>query len=173
YVELVAPTNMSVLLTGESGTGKEVTAHSVHKGSSRQGRSFVAVDCGAIPKEIATSEFFGHVKGSYTGAIADKIGHFEAANGRTLFLDEVGNLSYQHQIQLLRAIQERKIKRVGSTKEIQLDLRIIAATNESLLEAVEQGEFREDLYHRLNEFTIHVPALRERREDILLFANFF
>lgn len=173
YVELVAPTNMSVLLTGESGTGKEVTAHSIHKGSSRKGRSFVAVDCGAIPKEIATSEFFGHVKGSFTGAIEDKIGHFEAANGGTLFLDEVGNLSYQHQIQLLRAIQERKIKRVGSTKEIQLDLRIIAATNENLLEAVEQGEFREDLYHRLNEFTIHVPALRERREDILLFANFF
>src|SRR5690606_32657052 len=173
YVELVAPTDMSVLLTGESGTGKEVTANSIHRSSSRKGKPFVAVDCGAIPKEIATSEFFGHVKGSFTGAIEDKIGHFEAANGGTLFLDEVGNLSYQHQIQLLRAIQERRIKRVGSTKEIQLDLRIIAATNENLLEAVEQGKFREDLYHRLNEFTIHVPSLRERREDILLFANFF
>src|SRR5690606_26324796 len=129
YVELVAPTDMSVLLTGESGTGKEVTANSIHRSSSRKGKPFVAVDCGAIPKEIATSEFFGHVKGSFTGAIEDKIGHFEAANGGTLFLDEVGNLSYQHQIQLLRAIQERRIKRVGSTKEIQLDLRIIAATN--------------------------------------------
>lgn len=173
YVELVAPTTMSVLLTGESGTGKEVMANTIHRASDRKDSRFVAVDCGAIPKEIATSEFFGHVKGSFTGAIEDKIGHFEAANGGTLFLDEVGNLSYEHQIQLLRAIQERRIKRVGSTKEIQLDLRIIAATNEDLLAAVERGEFREDLYHRLNEFTIHVPSLRERREDILLFANFF
>lgn len=173
YIELVAPTNMSVLLTGESGTGKEVTATAIHSASKRKGKSFVAVDCGAIPKEIATSEFFGHVKGSFTGAIEDKIGHFEAANGGTLFLDEVGNLSYEHQVQLLRAIQERKIKRVGSTKEIQLDLRIIAATNENLLEAVEEGSFREDLYHRLNEFSIEVPSLRERREDIPLFANYF
>src|SRR5690606_17985702 len=173
YVELVAPTDMSVLLTGESGTGKEVMANAIHKASGRKNQSFVAVDCGAIPKEIATSEFFGHVKGSFTGAIEDKIGHFEAANGGTLFLDEVGNLSYGHQVQLLRAIQERRIKRVGSTKEIQLDLRIIAATNENLLEAVGKGQFREDLYHRLNEFTIAVPSLRERREDILLFANFF
>lgn len=173
YIELVAPTNMSVLLTGESGTGKEVTANAIHNASKRKGQSFVAVDCGAIPKEIATSEFFGHVKGSFTGAIEDKKGHFEAANGGTLFLDEVGNLSYEHQVQLLRAIQERKIKRVGSTKEIQLDLRIIAATNENLLEAVEEGGFREDLYHRLNEFSVEVPSLRERREDILLFANYF
>jgi len=173
YVELVAPTDMSVLLTGESGTGKEVMANAIHQASSRKGKAFVAVDCGAIPKEIATSELFGHVKGSFTGAIEDKIGHFEAANGGSLFLDEVGNLSYGHQVQLLRAIQERKIKRVGSTKEIQLDLRIIAATNENLLDAVEKGEFREDLYHRLNEFTIEVPSLKERREDILLFANFF
>jgi len=173
YVELVAPTDMSVLLTGESGTGKEVMANAIHQASGRKEKPFVAVDCGAIPKEIATSELFGHVKGSFTGAIEDKIGHFEAANGGSLFLDEVGNLSYGHQVQLLRAIQERKIKRVGSTKEIQLDLRIIAATNEDLLEAVEKGEFREDLYHRLNEFTIEVPSLRERREDIMDFANFF
>lgn len=173
YIELVAPTNMSVLLTGESGTGKEVTANAIHNASKRKGHNFVAVDCGAIPKEIATSEFFGHVKGSFTGAIEDKKGHFEAANGGTLFLDEVGNLSYEHQVQLLRAIQERKIKRVGSTKEIQLDLRIIAATNENLLEAVEEGSFREDLYHRLNEFSIEVPSLRDRKEDILLFANYF
>ncbi|MEC3964821.1 sigma-54 dependent transcriptional regulator [Flagellimonas halotolerans] len=173
YVELVAPTNMSVLLTGESGTGKEVTAKAIHRASKRNDQPFVAVDCGAIPKEIATSEFFGHVKGSFTGAIDDKQGHFEAANGGTLFLDEVGNLSYQHQIQLLRAIQERKIKRVGSTKETQLDIRIIAATNENLSEAVEEGGFREDLYHRLNEFSIEVPSLRDRREDILLFADYF
>lgn len=173
YVELVAPTNMSVLLTGESGTGKEVTANSIHLASKRSDKPFVAVDCGAIPKEIATSEFFGHVKGSFTGAIDDKKGHFEAANGGTLFLDEVGNLSYEHQVQLLRAIQERKIKRVGSTQEIQVDIRIIAATNEDLLEAVEEGDFREDLYHRLNEFSIEVPSLRDRREDILLFADYF
>jgi len=173
YVELVAPTNMSVLLTGESGTGKEVTANSIHLASKRSSQPFVAVDCGAIPKEIATSEFFGHVKGSFTGAIDDKQGHFEAANGGTLFLDEVGNLSYEHQVQLLRAIQERKIKRVGSTKEIELDIRIIAATNENLSAAAEAGNFREDLYHRLNEFSIEVPSLRERREDILLFADYF
>ncbi|WP_036380362.1 sigma-54 dependent transcriptional regulator [Muricauda sp. MAR_2010_75] len=173
YIQLVAPTNMSVLLTGESGTGKEVTAKAIHTASKREGQKFVAVDCGAIPKEIATSEFFGHVKGSFTGAIEDKIGHFEAANGGTLFLDEVGNLSYEHQIQLLRAIQERKIKRVGSTKEIHLDLRIIAATNENLLKASEKGDFREDLYHRLNEFSIEVPSLKERAEDIMLFANYF
>lgn len=173
YVQLVAPTNMSVLLTGESGTGKEVTAKAIHAASKRKGQNFVAVDCGAIPKEIATSEFFGHVKGSFTGAIEDKIGHFEAANGGTLFLDEVGNLSYEHQIQLLRAIQERKIKRVGSTKEIHLDLRIIVATNENLLKAAEEGDFREDLYHRLNEFSIEMPSLKERTEDIMLFANYF
>ena len=173
YVQLVAPTNMSVLLTGESGTGKEVTANAIHKASNRSNQPFVAVDCGAIPREIATSEFFGHVKGSFTGAIEDKVGHFEAANGGTLFLDEVGNLSYEHQVQLLRAIQERKIKRVGSTKEIHLDLRIIAATNENLLVAIDDGAFREDLYHRLNEFSIEVPSLRERKEDILLFASYF
>ena len=173
YVELVAPTNMSVLLTGESGTGKEVTANAIHQASKRSVQPFVAVDCGAIPKEIATSELFGHVKGSFTGAIDDKMGHFEAANGGTLFLDEVGNLSYEHQIQLLRAIQERKIKRVGSTREVELDIRIIAATNENLSEAVEEGSFREDLYHRLNEFSIEVPPLRERKEDVLLFADYF
>ncbi|MDC6364228.1 MULTISPECIES: sigma-54-dependent transcriptional regulator [Flavobacteriaceae] len=173
YINLVAPTNMSVLLIGESGTGKEVTAKSIHDASKRREKNFVAVDCGAIPKEIATSEFFGHVKGSFTGAIEDKMGHFEAANEGTLFLDEIGNLSYEHQIQLLRAIQERKIKRVGSTKEIHLDLRIIAATNEDLGQAVEEGRFREDLYHRLNEFSMTVPPLRERVGDIMLFANYF
>ena len=173
YIKLVSPTNMSVLLRGESGTGKEVTAKTIHKNSNRKADAFVAVDCGAIPKEIATSEFFGHLKGSFTGAVEDKIGHFEAANGGTLFLDEIGNLSYENQVQLLRALQERKIKRVGSTKETEVDLRIIAATNEDLEVAVEEGRFREDLYHRLNEFTISIPPLRERKEDIKFFAKQF
>ncbi|WP_420401096.1 sigma-54-dependent transcriptional regulator [Flagellimonas sp.] len=173
YISLVAPTNMSVLLIGESGTGKEVTARTIHKSSAREGKNFIAVDCGAIPKELASSEFFGHVKGSFTGAIEDKVGFFEAANGGTLFLDEIGNLSYQSQIQLLRAIQERKIKRVGSTKEIQIDVRILAATNKDLTEAVSQGSFREDLLHRLNEFTLAIPSLHNRAEDLFLFANFF
>jgi two-component system response regulator HydG len=173
YVHLVAPTDMSVLITGESGTGKEVTAKAIHDNSSRKGYNFIAVDCGAIPKELATSEFFGHIKGSFTGAVEDKIGNFEAANGGTLFLDEVGNLSYENQIQLLRALQERKIKRVGSTKEIKVDLRIITATNEDLNAAVEKGTFREDLYHRLNEFSIHIPSLEERFDDLILFVEYF
>lgn len=173
YVKLVAPTDMSVLITGESGTGKEVTARAIHDNSKRKEYSFVAVDCGAIPKEIATSEFFGHIKGSFTGAVEDKKGHFEAANGGTLFLDEIGNLSYENQIQLLRALQERKIKRVGSTKEIDVDVRIVTATNEDLTEAVEKGNFREDLFHRINEFSVEIPSLEERFEDLPLFANFF
>ncbi|QLG45640.1 sigma-54-dependent transcriptional regulator [Costertonia aggregata] len=173
YIKLVAPTNMSVLITGESGTGKEVTAKAIHDKSKRSENSFVAVDCGAIPKELATSEFFGHIKGSFTGAVEDKIGNFQAADGGTLFLDEVGNLSYENQIQLLRALQERKIKRVGSTKEIHVDVRIITATNEDLRDAVEKGTFREDLYHRLNEFSIEIPSLSERFEDLILFAEHF
>ncbi|GMN09795.1 sigma-54 dependent transcriptional regulator [Croceitalea sp. MTPC9] len=173
HIQLVAPTNMSVLITGESGTGKEVTAKSIHKNSGRKNKKFVAVDCGAIPKELATSEFFGHVKGSFTGAVQDKVGHFEAANGGTLFLDEIGNLNYENQVQLLRAIQERKIKKVGSTNEIEIDVRIISATNENLLDAVQKHDFREDLYHRLNEFSIEIPPLSERFEDLMLFANYF
>lgn len=173
YIKLVAPTDMSVLVTGESGTGKEITARSIHDQSNRKDFNFVAVDCGAIPKELATSEFFGHIKGSFTGAVEDKIGNFQAANGGTLFLDEVGNLSYENQIQLLRALQERKIKRVGSTMEIKVDVRIITATNEDLTEAVQKGTFREDLYHRLNEFSIHIPSLEERFEDLMLFADYF
>tara|TARA_R110000796_G_scaffold250788_3_gene380643 strand:+ start:46474 stop:47820 length:1347 start_codon:yes stop_codon:yes gene_type:complete len=173
YIKLVAPTDMSILITGESGTGKEVTAKAIHDNSKRSKFNFVAVDCGAIPKEIATSEFFGHIKGSFTGAIEDKIGHFEAANKGTLFLDEIGNLTYENQVQLLRALQERKIKKVGSTKEIAVDVRIITATNEDLLDAVEKGTFREDLYHRLNEFSIEIPSLQERFEDLILFADFF
>ena len=173
YIELVAPTNMSVLIMGESGTGKEQVAKSIHDKSKRKGAPFIAVDCGAIPKEIASSEFFGHVKGSFTGAIQDKTGHFEAANGGTLFLDEIGNLSYGLQVQLLRALQERKIKPVGSNHEIKVDIRVVTATNEDLTKAVKEGNFREDLYHRLNEFSIQVPALRERREDLMLFADYF
>lgn len=173
YVELVAPTNMSVLITGESGTGKEQIAKSIHLQSKRHNAPFIAVDCGAIPKEIASSEFFGHIKGSFTGAINDKTGHFEAASGGTLFLDEIGNLTYELQVQLLRALQERRIKPVGSNTEIEVDIRVVTATNEDLAEAVKEGEFREDLYHRLNEFSIKVPALRERKEDLMLFADHF
>lgn len=173
YIKLVAPTDMSVLITGESGTGKEVVARKIHEDSLRKDFSFIAVDCGAIPKEIAASEFFGHIKGSFTGAVSNKTGHFEAANGGTIFLDEVGNLSYENQIQLLRALQERKIKPIGSNQEIEVDIRLITATNEDLLKAVEKGQFREDLYHRLNEFSIQVPSLEERKEDLMIFAEHF
>lgn len=173
YIELVAPTNMSVLIIGDSGTGKENIAHSIHLKSKRHSKPYIAVDCGAIPKDLASSEFFGHVKGSFTGAIGDKIGHFEAANGGTIFLDEVGNLSYEVQVQLLRALQERKVKPVGSNSEIQVDIRVIAATNEDLLKAVREGEFREDLFHRLNEFGIVAPRLAERGSDIMVFAEHF
>lgn len=173
YIHLVAPTDMSVLITGESGTGKEVVAKNIHLKSLRKDKPFIAVDCGAIPKEIASSEFFGHKKGSFTGAIDDKIGHFVAANGGTLFLDEVGNLTYENQIQLLRALQERKVKPIGSNHEILVDIRLITATNEDLLHAVEKGDFREDLYHRLNEFSIKVPNLKDRNDDLILYADFF
>ena len=173
HIQLVAPTPISVLIVGESGTGKEYVAKLIHAKSKRAGKPFVAVDCGAIPKELVASEFFGHVKGSFTGAIADKVGNFEAANGGTLFLDEVGNLPYNSQIQLLRVLQERLIKPVGSNREITVDVRIIAATNENLLSAQDKGEFREDLYHRLNEFQINVPPLRARQQDIMYFAHYF
>lgn len=173
YVKLVAPTNMSVLINGASGTGKEYVAHRIHQLSKRADRPFVAIDCGSIPKELAASEFFGHVKGAFTGALTDKTGAFVEANGGTIFLDEVGNLSYEVQIQLLRALQERMIRPVGSNKEISVDVRLVTATNENLEQAIEKGTFREDLYHRINEFTLHMPQLKERREDILLFANFF
>ncbi|OEK08755.1 sigma-54-dependent Fis family transcriptional regulator [Flavivirga aquatica] len=173
YIHLVAPINMSVLIIGESGTGKEVVAKNIHLKSSRSDKPFIAVDCGAIPKEIASSEFFGHKKGSFTGATNDKIGHFEAANFGTLFLDEVGNLSYENQVQLLRALQERKVKPIGSNEEVLVDIRLITATNEDLLSAVEKGDFREDLYHRLNEFSIKVPNLKDRNDDLILYADFF
>jgi two-component system response regulator HydG len=173
HIQLVSPTDMSVLIIGESGTGKEIIAKSIHQQSNRKNNNFIAVDCGAIPKELAASEFFGHLKGSFTGAISDKMGYFEAANGGTLFLDEIGNLSYENQIQLLRALQERKIKPVGSNKEINVDIRIITATNEDLREAVKNGDFREDLYHRINEFSILSPSLTDREEDLMVFADYF
>lgn len=173
YVRLVAPTQMSVLINGASGTGKEYVAHRIHQLSKRAEKPFVAIDCGSIPKDLAASEFFGHIKGSFTGALTDKVGAFEEANGGTLFLDEIGNLSYEVQVQLLRALQERRIRRIGSVKEIEVDVRLISATNENLKEAIAKGNFREDLYHRINEFTLYMPSLKERAEDILLFANFF
>lgn len=173
YIKLVAPTDISVLITGESGTGKEVTATAIHNSSNRKEFNFIAVDCGAIPRELAASEFFGHVKGSFTGAVDNKIGNFEAANGGTLFLDEVGNLSYGNQQQLLRVLQERKIKRIGSVKEVNVNVRIIAATNENLKVAVEEGRFREDLFHRLNEFSMQLPTLKDRIEDLTLYAEYF
>lgn len=173
YISLVAPTSMSVLVVGDSGTGKEYVAKRIHDLSKRANAPFVAVDCGAIPKELASSEFFGHIKGSFTGAINNKTGHFEAANGGTLFLDEIGNLDYELQVQLLRALQERKVKPVGSNKEIEVDIRVVAATNENLEKAVEKGEFREDLFHRLNEFSIATPSLKDRPDDLIIFATHF
>lgn len=173
HVRLVAPTDMSVLVTGASGTGKEYIARRIHEQSNRSKAPFVAVDCGAIPKELAASEFFGHVKGSFTGAIENKTGAFVAAQGGTIFLDEIGNLTYEVQVQLLRALQERKVKPIGSNQEITINVRLISATNENLRQAIEKGDFREDLYHRINEFTIRIPDLKERKEDLLLFANHF
>lgn len=173
YVKLVAPTSMSVLINGASGTGKEYVAKRIHQLSKRSEKPFVAIDCGAIPKELAASEFFGHKKGSFTGAIEDKVGAFIEADGGTIFLDEIGNLSYDVQVQLLRVLQERRVKPIGTTTEVKVDVRLIAATNEDLKAVIKSGAFREDLYHRINEFTIYMPHLCERGEDIPLFANFF
>lgn len=172
-VDIVAGTNYSVLLYGESGTGKEVIARTIHQQSQRAGKPFVALDCGTLSKELAGSELFGHTKGSFTGALLDKEGHFEMANGGTLFLDEIGNLSLEIQASLLRVIQERKFKRIGGSKEMPVDVRIIVASNENLKEAYQTGKFREDLYHRLNEFAIHLPALRDRQDDIIPLAEYF
>jgi len=172
-IELVSPTNYSVILYGESGTGKEVIARTIHSRSTRNDKPFVAMDCGTLSKELAGSELFGHVKGAFTGALNDKEGHFELANGGTLFLDEVSNLSYEIQAALLRVIQERKFKRVGGNKEMDVDVRIIVASNENLQDSYRKGKFREDLFHRFNEFSIILPPLRSRKEDIPLFARFF
>jgi two-component system response regulator HydG len=173
HVRLVAPTDMSVLITGASGTGKEYIARRIHELSERCNKPFIAVDCGAIPRELAASEFFGHIKGSFTGAIDNKTGAFEAAHGGTIFLDEIGNLAYEIQVHLLRVLQERAVKPIGSNRLIQTNVRLISATNENLRSAIASGHFREDLYHRINEFTIRVPDLSERQEDIPLFARRF
>lgn len=172
-VALVAPTPLSVLINGASGTGKEYVAHRIHELSKRVNGPFVAIDCGALTKELAASELFGHTKGAFTGALNNKVGAFEQAQGGTLFLDEVGNLSYDVQVQLLRALQERRIRPVGSAEERSIDIRLVCATNENMAEAIAQGRFREDLFHRINEFTLHMPLLRERGRDIIEFAHYF
>lgn len=172
-VALVAPTPLSVLINGASGTGKEFVAHRIHELSKRVNGPFVAIDCGALTKELAASELFGHTKGAFTGALNNKVGAFEQAQGGTLFLDEVGNLSYDVQVQLLRALQERRIRPVGSAEERSIDIRLVCATNENMTEAITQGRFREDLFHRINEFTLHMPLLRERGRDIIEFAHYF
>jgi two-component system response regulator HydG len=172
-IDLVAPTNYSVIIYGESGSGKEAIAQEIHKKSKRSDKPFVAIDCGALSKELAGSELFGHEKGSFTGALNQKTGSFELANEGTIFLDEIANLPYDVQVALLRVTQERKVRRVGGVKDIDLDVRIIVASNEKLWESSRNGKFREDLYHRFNEFAINVPPLRERKEDIMVFANHF
>ncbi len=173
FIDLVAPTNLSVIIEGESGTGKEYVARTIHENSKRHNKPFAAIDCGTLSRELAGSELFGYVKGAFTGAVTDAKGMFEAANGGTLFLDEVGNLPYEVQVKLLRTLQERKVRKIGSTVDLDVDVRVIAATNEDLTQAITNGQFREDLYHRLNEFKIYIPALRERNGDVLLFANHF
>lgn len=172
-LELVAPTSMGVVVLGETGSGKEFVAKRLHQLSDRATKPFISLDCGALPPELAGSELFGHKKGSFTGALNDKVGHFELADGGTLFLDEIGNLTYENQIKLLRVLQERKVKRIGDTKEIAIDFRLIVATNENLSNKVNSGEFREDLYYRLNEFSVSLPPIRKRGQDILLFADHF
>ncbi len=172
-IDLVGPTNFSVIIYGESGSGKEAIAQQIHQKSKRANKPFVAIDCGALSKGLAGSELFGHEKGSFTGALNQKIGSLEIAHEGTIFLDEIANLSYEIQISLLRVVQERKIRRVGGNKDIDLDLRFIIASNEKLWDAARSGKFREDLYHRFNEFSIDVPPLRERKKDIMLFAHHF
>lgn len=172
-IDLVAPTNYTVIIYGESGSGKEAIAQEIHKRSKRKSKPFVAIDCGALSKELAGSELFGHEKGSFTGALNQKVGSFELANGGTIFLDEVANLGYDIQVSLLRVVQERKMRRIGGIKDTELDVRIIVASNEKLWDAARKGKFREDLFHRFNEFSIDVPPLRQRPDDIMLFANHF
>ena len=173
YVNVVAPTDITVIIDGETGSGKEYIARAIHYGSRRSNKPFIAVDCGAIPKELANSVLFGHIKGAFTGAVQDKTGYFEEAKGGTLFLDEVGNLPHEIQMKILRALQERVITQTGGNKSIKVDVRLITAVNDNLFKRVRAGEFREDLYHRLNGFRIQLPALRHRKEDIMEFAWFF
>ncbi len=172
-VKLIAPTEMSVIIQGESGTGKEYIARLIHSLSDRRDKPFIAVDCGTLSAELAASELFGHLKGSFTGALQNKKGKLEEADSGTLFLDEIGNLSYEVQVKLLRVLQERVIQPVGSNRDIKIDVRIVVASNEDLKNGVKNGKFREDLYHRLNEFKIEVPPLRKRMSDFPLFIDFF
>lgn len=172
-IELVAPTNLSVVIYGESGAGKENIAKIIHEQSSRSSKPFVAIDCGALSKELAGSELWGHEKGSFTGALVDKIGQFELADGGTIFLDEISNLSYEIQIGLLRLVQERKLRRIGASRDKSIDVRILVASNEDLRKSVQEGKFREDLFFRFNEFSITVPPLRERKDDIEAFSRYF
>lgn len=172
-VSIIAPTNMTVVIQGESGTGKEVIAKMIHEQSPRKDSPIIAIDCGAIPESLVESELFGHEKGAFTGAVGQQEGKFELANGGTIFLDEIANLSDANQIKLLRVIQERKVHRLGGKKDIKIDVRIIAASNVTLEDSVEDGKFRHDLFYRLNEFQIKLPALRERKDDIPIFAKYF
>ncbi len=173
HVRIVAPTELTVMIQGETGSGKEYVARAIHHYSRRSKRPFIAVDCGAIPKTLANSELFGHVKGAYTGAGYDKPGYFEQANGGTLFLDEISNLTQDNQMKLLRALQDRLITRLGDTKKIYINVRVLVASNEDLFEEVQRGNLREDLYYRLNEFKINIPSLRERGNDVDIFAKEF
>lgn len=172
-IEKVAPTDARVLITGSNGTGKELVAHWIHEKSQRSGAPFIEVNCAAIPSELIESELFGHVKGAFTSAVKDRAGKFEAANNGTIFLDEIGDMSLSAQAKVLRALQESKISRVGSDKDIKVDVRVIAATNKDLKKEIKEGNFREDLYHRLAVILIQVPALNDRREDIPLLISYF
>lgn len=173
HIEIVAPTDITVMIEGETGSGKEYIARAIHYASRRCQKPFIPIDCGAIPRELANSELFGHVKGGFTGAVNNKIGYFQEANGGTLFLDEVGNLPHENQVKLLRVLQEKTVSRVGENKSVKIDVRLISAANENLIKKVKAGKFREDLYHRLNGFRMLLPPLRKRREDIMTFVSHF
>lgn len=172
-IEKVAPTDARVLITGPNGTGKELVAHWLHQKSDRANGPMIEVNCAAIPSELIESELFGHVKGAFTSAVKDREGKFEAANGGTIFLDEIGDMSLSAQAKVLRALQENKIQRVGNDKDIKVDVRVVAATNKNLKKEIEEHRFREDLYHRLAVILIHVPPLNDRREDIPLLVDYF
>ncbi|TFG78490.1 MAG: sigma-54-dependent Fis family transcriptional regulator [Flavobacteriales bacterium] len=172
-IEKVAPTDARVLITGDNGTGKELVAHWIHEKSQRSNTPFIEVNCAAIPSELIESELFGHVKGAFTSAVKDRAGKFETANNGTIFLDEIGDMSLSAQAKVLRALQENKISRVGSDKDIKVDVRVIAATNKDLKKEIQEGRFREDLYHRLAVILIKVPSLNDRRDDIPILINHF
>lgn len=173
HIRIVSPVDITVIIQGETGSGKEYVARAIHYNSKRNHGPFTAVDCGALPTGVVNSELFGHIKGSFTGATFDKPGLFEQASGGTLFLDEISNLDAENQMKLLRVLQEKKITRIGDTKSISVDVRLVVASNEDLREEVEKNKLREDLYHRLNEFKINVPPLREREDDVLVYAEAF